>query len=67
MPQSYIGQRLSFESATCTVRYIGPVKGTTQDWIGVEWDDPSRGKHDGQHQGIRYFECKFVIRYFVKE
>ena len=25
------------------------------DWLGVEWDDPSRGKHDGSHNGQRYF------------
>ena len=25
------------------------------EWLGVEWDDPTRGKHDGSHQGKRYF------------
>ncbi|KAI9732466.1 MAG: hypothetical protein M1818_007504 [Claussenomyces sp. TS43310] len=54
----YVGQRLSFEYALCTVRYIGPVAGTQKDWLGVEWDDPSRGKHDGEHQGVRYFSCR---------
>ncbi|KAI9674719.1 MAG: hypothetical protein M1817_001623 [Caeruleum heppii] len=39
----YIKQRLSFDSALCTVRYIGPVQGTKNDWLGVEWDDPGRG------------------------
>ncbi|RFU35923.1 hypothetical protein B7463_g397, partial [Scytalidium lignicola] len=47
----HVGQRLSFESALCTVRYIGPVAGTEKDWLGVEWDDPSRGKHNGEHKG----------------
>jgi len=23
----------------------------------VEWDDPTRGKHDGSHAGVRYFTC----------
>ena len=27
-------------------------------WIGVEWDDPSRGKHDGVHEGHRYFSTR---------
>ncbi|KAJ6259025.1 hypothetical protein Dda_5921 [Drechslerella dactyloides] len=54
----YIGQRLSVESRLCTVRYIGEVQGTKGSWLGVEWDDPARGKHSGDHNGIRYFECK---------
>ncbi|KAL2131155.1 hypothetical protein VTI74DRAFT_5466 [Chaetomium olivicolor] len=53
-----IGQRRSYDGALCTVRYIGEVAGTTGSWLGVEWDDPSRGKHDGQHKGVRYFSCK---------
>jgi hypothetical protein len=53
----HVGQRVSFESAPCTIRYIGPVEGTQKEWLGVEWDDPTRGKHDGEHKGIRYFSC----------
>ncbi|KAK4672516.1 hypothetical protein QC763_103710 [Podospora pseudopauciseta] len=58
MTEATIGQRRSYDGALCTVRYIGEVAGTTGSWLGVEWDDPSRGKHDGQHKGIRYFTCK---------
>ena len=59
MPQIYhVGQRVSLDSAICTVRYIGPVEGTSKEWIGVEWDDPSRGKHSGEHEGVRYFNCE---------
>ena len=54
-----IGQRLSFDEALCTVRYIGEVEGTKGDWLGVEWDDPFRGKHAGEHKGKRYFTCSF--------
>ncbi|KAB5581001.1 hypothetical protein GE09DRAFT_1020727 [Coniochaeta sp. 2T2.1] len=54
----FIGERLSYDGALCTVRYIGTVEGTSGSWLGVEWDDPTRGKHDGQHKGVRYFECK---------
>ncbi|KAK8042102.1 hypothetical protein PG993_006625 [Apiospora rasikravindrae] len=53
-----VGDRLSYDGAVCTVRYIGEVAGTTGNWIGVEWDDASRGKHDGSHKGQRYFTCK---------
>ena len=53
----YIGQRLSFDAALCTVRYVGPVQGTKGEWLGVEWDEPRRGKHAGEHGGVKYFEC----------
>lgn len=26
-------------------------------WLGVEWDDPARGKHSGVHEGVQYFSC----------
>ncbi|KAH6853469.1 CAP Gly-rich domain-containing protein [Chaetomium sp. MPI-CAGE-AT-0009] len=52
-----IGERRSYDGAPCTVRYVGEVAGTSGSWLGVEWDDPSRGKHDGQHKGVRYFSC----------
>jgi hypothetical protein len=54
----HVGQRIAFDSHICTVRYIGPVAGTQKEWLGVEWDDPIRGKHDGDHNGIKYFSCK---------
>ncbi|EGC43120.1 tubulin-specific chaperone E [Histoplasma capsulatum var. duboisii H88] len=53
-----LGSRLSFEGGLCTVRYIGEVKGTKGQWLGVEWDDSTRGKHSGEHDGVKYFQCK---------
>ncbi|KAL1599615.1 hypothetical protein SLS60_007418 [Paraconiothyrium brasiliense] len=52
----YVGKRLSYDNQLCTVRYIGEVKGTKGKWLGVEWDDPIRGKHSGEHGGTKYFE-----------
>ncbi|OAA67533.1 Cytoskeleton-associated protein, Gly-rich domain protein [Cordyceps fumosorosea ARSEF 2679] len=54
----YLGERISYDDALCTVRYIGEVAGATGSWLGVEWDDGTRGKHDGSHKGRRYFQCK---------
>ncbi|XP_026193512.1 LOW QUALITY PROTEIN: uncharacterized protein LOC34622767 [Cyclospora cayetanensis] len=31
-------------------------------WIGVQWDDPAHGKHDGCTHGIRYFCCCALSR-----
>ncbi|KAI2618472.1 Thioesterase/thiol ester dehydrase-isomerase [Hypoxylon sp. NC1633] len=53
-----VGDRLSYDGAVCTVRYIGEVSGTSGTWLGVEWDDPTRGKHHGSHKGVRYFTCR---------
>lgn len=39
-----------------TVRYVGEVRNYNGLWIGVEWDDPHRGKHDGSINGVRYFQ-----------
>lgn len=52
-----VGQRRSFDGHLSTIRYVGTVQGTTGDWLGVEWDDASRGKHSGEHKGVRYFTC----------
>lgn len=53
-----VNDRLSYDGVLCSVRYIGPVARTSGTWLGVEWDDPTRRKHDGQHKGIRYLECE---------
>ncbi|KAL2794756.1 hypothetical protein BJX66DRAFT_303101 [Aspergillus keveii] len=52
-----VNQRRSYNGDLCTIRYVGKVEGTSGEWLGVEWDDPTRGKHSGQHQGTRYFTC----------
>ncbi|GAA5849820.1 hypothetical protein JCM8547_000575 [Rhodosporidiobolus lusitaniae] len=43
-----------------TIRYKGPVPPTIGTWYGVEWDDPSRGKHSGVYEktGQRFFETR---------
>ncbi|CAI2351267.1 unnamed protein product [Caenorhabditis sp. 36 PRJEB53466] len=54
-----VGQRVRIDSHTATVRYIGEVEGYgTQRWVGLEWDEASRGKHDGSVKGRRYFQTR---------
>lgn len=57
----HVGQRLSLKDQPCTIRYIGPVSNKSGEWLGVEWDDISRGKHDGTHDGTKYFTCKLSL------
>ncbi|XP_076442503.1 tubulin-specific chaperone E-like [Babylonia areolata] len=51
-----IGDRIASAGDFGTVKFIGCVPPTKGTWLGVEWDDSSRGKHDGSHEGVRYFE-----------
>lgn len=51
-----VGRRVCVGTYTGVVRYVGPIPGTEFTWVGVEWDDSFRGKHDGIHNGIRYFK-----------
>ncbi|OWF42186.1 tubulin-specific chaperone E-like [Mizuhopecten yessoensis] len=50
-----IGHRIICDGHFGTVRYIGEITNTKDCWIGVEWDDSSRGKHNGIHEGKQYF------------
>lgn len=51
-----ISSRIRVNNNTGTVKYVGEVNGYDGIWIGVEWDDPSRGKHNGTVNGQRYFQ-----------
>ncbi|XP_019631019.1 PREDICTED: tubulin-specific chaperone E-like [Branchiostoma belcheri] len=53
-----VGSRIICDENYGTVRYVGEVPPTKGLWFGVEWDDPSRGKHDGAHEGTRYFTTR---------
>ncbi|XP_061129247.1 tubulin-specific chaperone E isoform X2 [Syngnathus typhle] len=58
IPHDALGRRVSCGDHRATVRFVGTVPPTAGVWLGVEWDDPRRGKHDGRHQGVRYFTCR---------
>ncbi|XP_026215625.1 tubulin-specific chaperone E [Anabas testudineus] len=58
VPGDAVGRRVSIGGERATVRYVGPVPPTTGLWLGVEWDSPERGKHNGTHEGVQYFTCR---------
>ncbi|TSL68192.1 Tubulin-specific chaperone E [Bagarius yarrelli] len=57
VPEDAVGRRMLCNGERATVRYVGTVPPTQGLWLGVEWDNPDRGKHDGSHEGVRYFTC----------
>ncbi|XP_061483356.1 uncharacterized protein LOC133385083 isoform X2 [Rhineura floridana] len=40
-----------------TVKYLGPLFGREEDYLGIELEDNQVGRHDGTFQGTRYFLC----------
>jgi dynactin complex subunit len=71
-----LGERVRDEGGhVATVRYIGNVasaKDQSALYIGVEWDDPTRGKHDGSairsEDGVKvqHFTCTEGAGSFLK-
>ena len=71
-----IGERVicvhgTFDKHYGYLRYIGTVENQTDDWCGIEFDDPI-GKHNGSYYGKKYFECEdnhgiFVRPVYVKQ
>uniref|UniRef100_A0A4W3I7S2 Tubulin-specific chaperone E n=1 Tax=Callorhinchus milii TaxID=7868 RepID=A0A4W3I7S2_CALMI len=57
VPSDAIGRRIVCREEYGTVRFVGKVPPTEGIWLGVEWDNPERGKHDGTHEGNHYFKC----------
>lgn len=56
-----IGDRVSVGFHRGTVSYVGPVDQFDGVWIGIDWDDVTRGKHDGQVNGKRYFHARLAF------
>nr|XP_028583273.1 uncharacterized protein LOC114596189 isoform X3 [Podarcis muralis] len=40
-----------------TVKYLGPLLGREEDYLGIELEGDQIGRHDGTFQGTRYFLC----------
>ncbi|XP_066452110.1 tubulin-specific chaperone E isoform X3 [Eleutherodactylus coqui] len=57
LPSDPIGRHIICDGEYATVRYVGEVPPTPGIWLGVEWYNPLRGKHDGSYEGSIYFTC----------
>lgn len=52
----HLNARVKIQGFYGTIKYVGSVENHPGIWVGVEWDDVSRGKHDGVVNNIRYFQ-----------
>ena len=51
-----VGDRISYSDYNCTILYVGEISVWPGEIAyGVEWDDDTRGKHNGKLGGIQYF------------
>ncbi|CAH8450119.1 unnamed protein product [Heterobilharzia americana] len=55
---SLIGRRVVHKESFGTICYVGELPNSKDFWLGVNWDDASRGRHDGTYNGVRYFQTK---------
>ena len=56
MTDNLVGHRVRSRNDEGFVHFDGGLPGEEGSWLGVEWDDHSRGSHDGTHEGVRYFQ-----------
>ena len=63
---SLLNKRVEFNGNIGWVRYQGPLLhkiaenskiNAKAEWLGIEFDHPEIGKHDGSVEGIEYFKC----------
>lgn len=51
--------RICYKESYGIVRWIGNISGKDGKWLGIEWDDLSKGKHSGCYEGVQYFVTRF--------
>ncbi|GJQ13615.1 hypothetical protein GpartN1_g5406.t1 [Galdieria partita] len=65
-----VGDRIEIAKERGFIRYIGVLCSSNEDnsvlWVGIEWDNPTRGKHDGTYKDKKYFHCKRNKGSFIK-
>ena len=67
----HVGQRVQVDHSRgpkATIRYIGPLHThpSTLPFIGLQYDPPTLGKHDGTHAGHTYFHAPPHTGVFVR-
>ncbi|VDL91177.1 unnamed protein product [Schistocephalus solidus] len=52
-----IGARVMQREQRGTIKYVGTLANSPAVWIGVDWDSPDRGRHNGSYKGVKYFDA----------
>ncbi|GFT76656.1 tubulin-specific chaperone E [Nephila pilipes] len=55
-----VGYRIHCDGEYGTVLYVGQISGMDGIWLGIEWDNPSRGKHSGSYNNVTYFTTRVL-------
>lgn len=59
LPPLHINERIQHFGQRGTIRYVGTLDGRgDQTWLGIEWDEVGRGRHDGTVDGRQYFTTR---------
>jgi hypothetical protein len=55
----YIHRKIELNGYVGVVKYCGKLKHKEDNdiWLGIEWEDVTRGKHNGTVEGVEYFSC----------
>ncbi|KAI1733320.1 CAP-Gly domain-containing protein [Ditylenchus destructor] len=53
-----VGERIQADGFKGVIGFVGEIAGQTGTWVGVDWDDPKRGKHNGCVGGKQYFVAR---------
>jgi hypothetical protein len=58
--KEYINMKVELNGYVGVIRYCGKLKHKEDNdiWLGIEWEDSSRGKHNGTIEGVEYFKCE---------
>ena len=56
-----LGKRVELNEKTAKIKYVGPLKHKkeykeNEIWLGLDWEDKTRGKHNGTVEGFEYFK-----------
>lgn len=59
-----VGTRVGVENKRGVVKFVGCLNEVDEGkdvWLGIDWDNPKDGKHNGSLKGKQYFQAKYVV------
>ena len=61
--QTYLNKKIELNEEVGIIKYIGPLKHKPNSdpkdiWLGIEWENKSRGKHNGTVENFEYFKTE---------